>query len=104
MKIEIVEERKNPYLDRVETILRIEHPASATPSREDISRFIVDRLGYEPGKVIIKYIKTFTGMNISEALIYYYPDGIDWSTIEPVKRGKVIRIGEEESKAEEEEA
>ena len=104
MKIEVVEERRNPYLDRVETRLRIEHVGEPTPSRNDISRFIVDRLGYEPDKSLIAYIKTYTGMNVSEALIYYYPNGIDWSTIEPTKRGKVIRIGEEESEAEEEEA
>ena len=99
MKIEIVSEKKNPYLDRVETILEVEHIGEPTPSKKDIANFIKDRLGYPLDKVLIASIKTPTGMNKSEVLIYYYPNGIDWSTIEPTKRNKVIKIGEEESEA-----
>jgi len=99
MKFEIVEEKKNPYLDRVECIIRIEHSGEPTPSKKDVSSFVLERLNYEPNKTLIAYIKTYTGMNVSEALIYYYPNGIDWSAIEPTKRDKVIKVGEEKSEA-----
>ncbi len=99
MNIEIVYERKNPYLDRVETLLNVDHHGAPTPGKKEIADFIKDRLGYPLDKVIIAYIKTPTGMNKSEVLIYYYPNGIDWSTIEPTKRRKVIKVGEEESEA-----
>ncbi|HIQ13032.1 MAG TPA: hypothetical protein EYH44_01390 [Thermoprotei archaeon] len=99
MEFKVVYDRRNPYLDRVEVLLEVRHEGRPTPSRGDIARYIMDRLGYPLDKVLIASIETFTGMNKSEVLIYYYPDGIDWSTIEPVKRGKVIRIGEEESEA-----
>jgi len=50
MEIRVLEERENPFLDRVETE---------------------------------------TGMNKAYALIYYYPNGIDFSQIEPPDRVKV---------------
>ncbi len=99
MNIEVAMERDNPFIDRREILLRIEHVGEATPGKKDIAKFLVERLGLEPDKTFIAWIKTYTGTNRSEALIYYYPDGIDWSTIEPTKRGKVISLGEEESQA-----
>lgn len=99
MNIEIVEERENPFIDRREILLRIDHLGEATPGKKEVLRFLVDRMGLEPEKIFIAWVRTYTGTNRSEALIYYYPEGIDWSTIEPTKRGKVIKLGEEESEA-----
>jgi len=100
MEIKVVEEKDNKYLDRKEIRIHIYHPKEATPKKLDILKYIVDRFSLDPNKTILMCIKTFYGENRSEALIYYYPDGIDWSTIEPPKRKKVIKIGEEKSEKE----
>ena len=96
-RFEVVGERRNPYLDRVEYVVRVEHTGMPTPSRDVIAKYVVERLGLDPGKTVLMSIRTLTGMNVSEILIYYYPNGIDMSTLEPPDRGKVLGGGEEES-------
>lgn len=103
MEIEIIDDKENKYLDRREIILRINHPERPTPSRQEVLKYVLNRFSLDPEKTILMYIKTFYGENKSEALIYYYPNGIDWSTIEPTKRERVIKVGEEKSEEESEE-
>jgi len=103
MEIEVLEERENKYLDRIEIRLSIRHPRSSTPRREEVFNYIVNKFSLKPENTILMYIKTIYGENRSEALIYYYPNGVDWSTIEPTKRKKVMKIGEEESEEKSEE-
>ena len=69
----------------------------------DELNYVTNKFSLEPDKTLLLYIRTLYGENKSEALIYYYPNGIDWSTIEPTKRNKVIKIGEEESEEKSEE-
>jgi|Deesub1362B_J571_1020462.scaffolds.fasta_scaffold00004_318 ribosomal protein S24E len=104
MEIKVVSEKKNPYMDRVEYVLELDHSGEATPKRELIIEYIKERLSLDPSKCILLKIDTLTGASKSTALIYYYPDGIDWSQIEAVHRRKVIEIGKEESEAKGEEA
>ena len=103
MDIEIIEDKLNKYLDRREIKVEIKHPSEPTPNRESVFKYVIERLSLKPENTIIMYIKTVYGENRSEALIYYYPNGIDWSTIEPTKRKKVIKIGEEKPEEESEE-
>jgi len=98
--IEVVKDYFNEYLDRREIILRIKHLKQSTPKRVDVLKYAIKRFSLDPDKTLLMYVKSLYGQNVSEALIYYYPNGIDWSTIEPPKRRKVIKIGEEESKEE----
>ena len=103
MEIKVLNETENPYLDRRELEIKIIHDKNATPKRVEVFKTIVERFTLDPEKMILMSLRTLRGTNKSIALIYYYPDGIDWSTIEPVKRSKVIKIGEEKSKEEGEE-
>ncbi len=99
MEVEVISERDNPFLDRREYRLGFRHGGEATPSRETVVRHVVERMGLERDKVFVASLETYTGMGYTVATIYYYPNGIDWSTIEPSKRWKVKAGGEEESKA-----
>lgn len=104
MEIEITKDVKNKFLDRREVEFIVKHERTATPKRIDVFKAVVDRLSLDPDKTVLIYIKTLLGTNMSKGLLYYYPNGIDWSTIEPPNRRKVREIGEEESKEEGEEA
>ena len=104
MEIKVVSEKKNPYMDREEYILEIDHSGEATPKRRDIAEYLRDKLGLDLSRCILVKISTLTGASRSHAFIYYYPNGIDWSQIEPIDREKVMHIGEEKSEAEGEEA
>jgi ribosomal protein S24E len=99
LEFKVVAERDNKFLDRVEIEVEVEHSGSATPRREDIYRFVVDKLSLDASKCLIKKIVSGTGVARSRALIYYFPNGIDWSQIEPIDRGKVMVVGEEETEA-----
>ncbi len=104
LEIEIIKETDNKFLNRVEYEFIIKHEGGPTPSRVEVFKELVNKLSIDPEKSVLIYIKTLLGKNTSNGLLYYYPDGIDWSTIEPPHRRKVIKIGEEESKEKGEEA
>jgi ribosomal protein S24E len=97
-------EVENPYLDRKEIEVKILHEGEATPKRVEVFKSVVERLSLDIDKTILISLETIRGTNTSVALIYYYPNGIDWSTIEPVKRNKVIQVGEEKPEEKGEEA
>lgn len=101
MEIDVVSDRSNLYLDRREIEIKIMHENEATPKRVDVFKSVVDKFSLDPKNTVLIKLETGRGTNISFALIYYYPDGIDWSTIEPIKRNKVISVGEEESEKKE---
>ena len=104
MEIEVTKDIENRFLDRREIEFIVRHEGSATPKRVEVFKSLVDKLSLDPDKSVLIYIKTLLGTNTSKGLLYYYPNGIDWSTIEPPHRRKVIKIGEEESEEEGEEA
>ena len=100
MEINVIRDEVNPYLDRREIEIEIIHENEATPKRIDVFKSVIDKFSLDPKNTILIKLETRRGTSISSALIYYYPKGIDWSTIEPIKRNKVIEIGEEESEKE----
>ena len=97
MEIDVVSDKANLYLDRREIKIKIIHENEATPKRIDVFKSAVDKFSLDPENTVLIKLETRRGTNISFALIYYYPEGIDWPTIEPIKRKKVISIGEEKS-------
>jgi len=104
MEIEIVKEQDNKFLDRKEIEFIIKHERETTPKRIEVFKQLIEKLSLDPDNSVLIYIKTLLGTNMSKGLLYYYPNGIDWSTIEPPNRRKVIKIGEEESQEEGKEA
>jgi len=90
MKLRLVEKRENPFLDRIEYVLEIDHWAAGTPSRRELANRIVEELKVEPEKTVLLEIVTETGMNRSRAVVYYYPRGMDLSQLAPFHRNKVL--------------
>ena len=100
MEIQVIRDDENPYLDRREIEIKIIHEKDATPKRFDVFKVITEKLSLNQKNTVLMKINTIRGSNTSIALIYYYPKGIDWSTIEPIKRNKVIEVGEEKPEKE----
>jgi len=97
MKIEIIREKNNILLDRKEIEFIVKHEERGTPSRKEVFNQLISKISLDPNKSVLIYLKSSHGKSKSEGLLYYFPKGIIWSTIEPPYRRKVIKDGEEES-------
>lgn len=72
MKIQILEQKKNPLLKREELSVSIEHPGKATPSRREILPELAKVLKSKEELLIIDKIFSVYGRNVSEARILAY--------------------------------
>ena len=61
MDIEILEEKKNPLIDRTEIEFRIEHFGEGTPNRLEVRKKIAAMQGAEETLTIIKKMKNYFG-------------------------------------------
>ncbi|MEM0056923.1 MAG: hypothetical protein QXH96_00345 [Candidatus Geothermarchaeota archaeon] len=91
MKIEVICDRFNPYLDRREIELRIYHEGSSIPKKSDVFNAAVRLFSLNPENTVVIRVEGLRGKAESRALIYYYPNGIVWSTIEPPKRKALMK-------------
>jgi small subunit ribosomal protein S24e len=64
MKIEIIEEKENPLLNRRELKIRVLHD-NATPSRREVKEKLVALLGVDKEKVILNSYKSRYGVRES---------------------------------------
>lgn len=64
MKVEIVEERENPLLNRRELKIRVLHK-DATPSRREVREKLIALLGVEGERVILDSYKSRFGVRES---------------------------------------
>ena len=62
MEIEILEQKENPFLKRKELKVRIKHPNSATPSKEDVKKEIAKYFSIVEDSVKVDYILTKKGV------------------------------------------
>jgi ribosomal protein S24E len=72
MDIEIVNERKNPYLSRVEVHFIVKYPGGATPKRELVQGAIADMLGVKKEFVVIDGLKTMFGIEAAKGYAKIY--------------------------------
>lgn len=91
MEIEVVYDRFNPYLDRREIELKIRHEESNVPKRSEVFNAAVRLFSLNPENTVLIRVEGLRGKAESRALIYYYPNGIVWSTIEPPKRRALMK-------------
>jgi len=61
MDIEIISERKNPHLSRIEIHFVVKHPGGPTPKRDVVQGAIANMLGVKKDVVIIDHFKTNFG-------------------------------------------
>ncbi len=72
VKLEIIDQKRNDLLKRLEVKFQIDHEKSGTPTRLQIRQSLAGVLDVEEERVYIKKIETKTGTTISigEANIY----------------------------------
>ncbi|MBY8997811.1 MAG: 30S ribosomal protein S24e [Candidatus Thorarchaeota archaeon] len=97
MKIEILGERENKPLARMEVDFRVDHTGASTPSRADIRAKIVAQFDADSSAVIIKSLDTKFGAGITEGTARIYSDSDQMNRIELnhiVKRHESKKEGE----------
>ncbi|MFW9882015.1 MAG: 30S ribosomal protein S24e, partial [Candidatus Thorarchaeota archaeon] len=74
LNIEIVEEKKNPLIDRTELTFRIDHFGMGTPNRLEIKKKIAAMQGSNEKLTIIKNLETRFGASHTMGTAYIYED------------------------------
>jgi len=92
MKIDIIEQKKNPFLKRTDLMLMVDHTGSATPKEEELKKEIAKKFKSGPDHVEVVYIFTQAGIAKSKVKSRI------WIGKAPVK---VKKPKEEKSKPEE---
>jgi len=100
--IEIIEEKKNPLIDRKEIKINIDHFGQGTPNRLNIKKKISAMQGADEKLTIIKKIKTHYGAANDTGIVYIYDNFEDLKYFEPFhiqvrnlpkeKRGNIIKV------------
>ena len=72
MEMEILQEKENPFLKRREVLVRVFHPSSPTPSKEQAKEMIAEKFSCDKEKVNIVYIFSDTGRP-STRIKFYLP-------------------------------
>ena len=84
LNIEIIEEKKNPLIDRTEISFRIDHFGKGTPNRLDVKSKIAAMQGANEKLTIIKRIKTHFGAAQIIGTAYVYENGKELQYYEPI--------------------
>jgi len=82
-EIEIIEEKKNPLIDRIELTFRVDHFGASTPNRLDIKKKIAASQGSDEKLTIVKKLKTHFGASYSLGKVYIYDNAKDLQFFEP---------------------
>lgn len=82
-KIEILDERKNPIIDRLEVEFKIDHFGGSTPNRMEIRDKIAAMKGGKIDFTIVKNIQTYFGTPSAIGKVYIYENKEDIEFYEP---------------------
>jgi len=69
MKLKIIEERENPFFNRVDVKVEVEHEGEATPSKAALMERLASRFKTKAEMVKIDYILTGKGKAVSFAKV-----------------------------------
>ncbi|MBY8981996.1 MAG: 30S ribosomal protein S24e [Candidatus Lokiarchaeota archaeon] len=83
LNIDVLEEKKNPLIDRTEVKFRIDHFEKSTPNRLEIKKKISEMHKSKEELTIIKNIKTHFGAFYSTGKVYIYENVKDIKLFEP---------------------
>ncbi|WP_297464310.1 30S ribosomal protein S24e [Thermococcus sp.] len=83
MEIRVTEIRENRLLGRKEIYFDILHEGEPTPSREAVKGKLVAMLDLDPEKVVLQYIRSYFGSNVSKGYAKAYDDRERMLYIEP---------------------
>ncbi|MFX0042706.1 MAG: 30S ribosomal protein S24e [Candidatus Hodarchaeota archaeon] len=100
--IEILEEKKNPLIDRVEIKFRVDHFAAGTPNRLDVKKKIATMKKSNKNLTIVRELKTHFGesyaigkVNIydnAKELQYFEPFHIQVRNLDKEKRTEIYKL------------
>jgi small subunit ribosomal protein S24e len=83
LNIEILEEKKNPLIDRTELKFRIDNFGKGTPNRLEIKKKIAAMQGSNEKLTIIKNLGTHFGATYTIGTVYIYENAKELSYFEP---------------------
>ena len=72
LNIEIIEEKKNPLIDRTEIKIRVDHFGAGTPNRLDLKKKIAAMQNSEENLTIVRNLKTNFGASYTIGKVYIY--------------------------------
>ncbi len=81
--IEILQEKKNPLIDRLELQIKINHFGKGTPNRLDLKKKVAGLKTSDENLTIIKKIKTHFGATEDIGKVYIYNNQKDLEFFEP---------------------
>ncbi len=74
MKMNIANEKQNPYMRRKEIILEIDHEAESTPSKAAIQELLAKQISADKEKVEIIDIVSETGRAKSKSIVFVWEE------------------------------
>ena len=74
MKIEIITERENPFMERIELMVKIDHVGTATPRKAEVQKVVSELKSVEPERVDVRKIFSKKGIGKSEAKIFIWKE------------------------------
>ncbi len=74
MKVEIITERENPFMDRIELMIEIDHTGAATPRKAEVQKAVSELKSVEPERVDVRKIFSKKGIGKSEAKIFIWKE------------------------------
>jgi len=83
LNIEILEEKKNPLIERTEIKFRIDNFGLSTPNRLDIKKKIAAMQGSDEKLTIIRKLGTHFGASYTIGKVYIYKDAKELRYFEP---------------------
>ena len=91
MKLDVKDEKHNPYMKRKELVLHIEHHAESTPSKAAVHELFTRQTSAEKEKVEIIDIVSETGLPKSKSNVFVW----DEVPKKKVKKGESAEAKEE---------
>ena len=74
MEIEIADEKENIFFKRKELKVKLKHPKTSTPSKQELTKELEAKFNAEEDCIIIDYIFTKKGLGESEAKVKIYKE------------------------------
>lgn len=93
LKIDVIEEKENPFLKRKDLMLTIEHKGLSTPKKDELEKQIAEKYKTDPQKVEIIYIFSQSGIATSKIKARIWEEKI---IEKPKKKEKVKEEPEKE--------
>ncbi len=83
MKINIIESKHNPLINRREVHFKVEHPESGTPNRIELKKKIAALETADENLVFVKNVKTSFGNRYADCRANIYEDNETATKFEP---------------------